>query len=422
MATQTGTIDLAAIARAGTAASSALADSVEYIVGTQTAATGSWTGATRDAALVAGKTIAYKLPYAGSGNASLDLTLSGGGTTGAIPVYLGTTRMTTHFGAGSVINMTYDGAAWRATSIPNSNNYDRTVHSNTVKAASANASGKSYAVAGSSIIGYVASLGGYQTIVGGTAIDLSYPVLWATGNVAASGTFTNAYEVYPSCTLRNNASSSWTGTTYAMAFLVGTLSGSTLTLDTVPVTTSAPSAEDGKVYLPVGQMYSTYQVAFRTSTTLYAFMDGAFQTVQNGSVGDARNALASAAASLSERLDAVDGDVDALAGRVATTETSITALGVSISAKLDSSDARLEWLDASSSALTIGRNVGGSEYFGQFTATGISFNDSSGTALAELNKDDGLYAPKAKVEDELSIGGWKVSCRSDDVLAIKWTG
>ena len=299
---------------------------------------------------------------------------------------------------------------------------DRTLHSNTVKAASANASGKSYAVAASSLIGSVASLGGYQTLVGGTAVDLSHPILWATGNVAADGTFANAYEVYPSCTLRNNTSSSWTGTQYAMAFLVGTLSGSTLLLDDVPIVTSAPTAEDGKAYLPVGQMYSAYQVAFRTSTTLYAFLDGAFQTVQGGGVADARNALSAAAASLSERLDAVDGDVDALAGRVATAETSITALGVSISAKLDNSDARLEWLDATSSALTIGRNAGGSEYYGQFTATGISFCDSSGSALAELNKDDGLYAPKAKVEDELSIGGWKIACRSDDILSIKWTG
>ena len=57
-----------AVAAEGTA-SSALAQSVEYIVGTQTAATGSWKGVSTDAALYAGKTIAYKLPYAGSGNA-----------------------------------------------------------------------------------------------------------------------------------------------------------------------------------------------------------------------------------------------------------------------------------------------------------------------------------------------------------------
>ena len=87
---------------------------VEYIVGTQTASTGSWTGVTTDAAIYTGKTIAYKLPYAGSGNASLNLTLSGGGTTGAKAVYINNTRVTTHYAANSVIKMTYDGSYWRA--------------------------------------------------------------------------------------------------------------------------------------------------------------------------------------------------------------------------------------------------------------------------------------------------------------------
>ena len=50
---------------------------IEYIVGTQTAATGTWTGVTTSASLYAGKTIAYKLPFAGSGNASLVLELTG---------------------------------------------------------------------------------------------------------------------------------------------------------------------------------------------------------------------------------------------------------------------------------------------------------------------------------------------------------
>ena len=109
-----------AISNVQDTANTALNQSVEYIVGTQTAATGSWTGVTNDSVLVTGKNIAYKLPYEGSGNASLTLTLADGTTTGAINVYLNTTRVTTHFKAGSVINMTYDGQYWRITSIPNS--------------------------------------------------------------------------------------------------------------------------------------------------------------------------------------------------------------------------------------------------------------------------------------------------------------
>lgn len=100
---------------------------VEYIVGTQTAATGSWTGITKDSELVTGKVIAYKLPYAGSGSASLTLTFtnpSGNENSGNIPVYLNNTRVTTHYAANSVILMVYDGTNWRSTDYWNGNNRD----------------------------------------------------------------------------------------------------------------------------------------------------------------------------------------------------------------------------------------------------------------------------------------------------------
>ena len=85
-----------------------LTSTEEFIVGTQTAATGSWTGVTRDANLYHGKKIIYWLPYNGSGDASLNLTLSGDTTTGAIPIYKsGTSRVTTHYSAGSAIRLIY---------------------------------------------------------------------------------------------------------------------------------------------------------------------------------------------------------------------------------------------------------------------------------------------------------------------------
>ena len=93
---------------------------VEYITGTQTAATASWAGVTNDSTLVTGKMIAYKLPVASKATATLQLTFtnppSGGATqTAAIPVYLNTTRVGTHYGAGSVVIMVYDGTNWRST-------------------------------------------------------------------------------------------------------------------------------------------------------------------------------------------------------------------------------------------------------------------------------------------------------------------
>ena len=55
--------------------------SIEYIVGTQTASTNAWTGNSKDDELWIGKTIAYKMPYAGTDSAAtLTLTLADGTT------------------------------------------------------------------------------------------------------------------------------------------------------------------------------------------------------------------------------------------------------------------------------------------------------------------------------------------------------
>lgn len=70
--------------------------SVEFIQGTQTSSTGSWTGETQQSALYEGMTIIYYLPYAGSGNATLNLTFPDGTTSGAKNVYYSAlTRMQT---------------------------------------------------------------------------------------------------------------------------------------------------------------------------------------------------------------------------------------------------------------------------------------------------------------------------------------
>lgn len=85
-----------------------LKGSIYTVIGTQTAATGSWTGELKSLdALYDGLTIMYWLPFAGSGNATLNLTLSSG-TTGAINCYYnGNNRLTTHYGQGTMILMTY---------------------------------------------------------------------------------------------------------------------------------------------------------------------------------------------------------------------------------------------------------------------------------------------------------------------------
>ena len=102
------------------------AGSVEFIRGKQGSSTNAWTGVTKDKALYDGKMIMYVLPYAGtSTGATLNLTLAGGGTTGAKPIYRygGTTQITTHYAAGSRILMIYDAdnQRWNSSAWYNSN-------------------------------------------------------------------------------------------------------------------------------------------------------------------------------------------------------------------------------------------------------------------------------------------------------------
>ena len=241
----------------------------EFIVGTQTATTGSWTGITKDDALYDGKNINYFLPQAGSGNASLNLTLSNGTTTGAKPVYRwGTSYVTTHYPINSCINMTYNATkgAWFVDADYDSNNYERLLHSNDVYALEA-------LVDGGLACG---TKDGYKKIASGISFDISYPLL-RTGNVSASANFTG-FLIFPSVNLQTTKAS-WTGTQKSMVYLVGTLSGTTFTIDSSVFTTTVPTTQDNKVYMPIGILYNTYQVYFNPSKDLYAYRDGSFQRV-----------------------------------------------------------------------------------------------------------------------------------------------
>ena len=261
-----------AVAAEGTA-STALAQSVEYIVGTQTAVTGNWTGVSVDGALYAGKTIAYKLPYAGSGNASLKLTLANGSETELVPVYLNTTRVTTHFGAGAVINMTYDGTAWRAASIPNSNNYDRRLHNSAIKAAAA--------VTAAHLIAGKAD--GYKMLAASLAFDLAYPILYASAAISANATAKSAYEALPDVNFSTTGTIQ-SGAANKILWLKGTVEGNTFTIaEGNWLTTVVPVEDDGMYYIPLGVMSSTTTGYFASSDRLYAFVDDAFQPLDNAS-------------------------------------------------------------------------------------------------------------------------------------------
>ena len=255
-------------------------NSTEIIVGTQTAATGSWTGVAGFSELRDGQQIAYWLPYAGSGNASLNLTLSDGTTTGAITVYYkGSTVATTHFTAGTVIHLTYrvnanvSGTAytgwWADASYDSGNTYNRIRFENAILAKSA--------ISASRFI--VGDDSGFSHLVGGSVFDITKPILWATSAIQSGKTATTNYLAINGATLRNN-STGITLTQYQTCYLVGTLSGRMFTTNLTNFFTSTiPTSDDGYYYIALGYLYSTYQIYLYPEHPIYKFVDGEFKNL-----------------------------------------------------------------------------------------------------------------------------------------------
>ncbi len=251
----------------------------ECIVGTQTASTNAWTGRASFASLQDGQVIMYWLPYAGTSTAAtLNLTLSGGGTTGAKEVYINaTTRCTTHIAAGNMVQMVYRvgvtiGTAtytgWWISRALNDNTYDRIRFNNAIKAKTA--------ITASRLI--VGDAGGFFHLVAGSVFDVDKPILWAGSAISAAATGTNNFLSFPSCTLRNNAGSSWTATQYATLYLAGTLAGNVFTVASENWLTTAP-ANESLTYISLGYMYSTYQMYFYPEHPMYRIVGGVLKAV-----------------------------------------------------------------------------------------------------------------------------------------------
>lgn len=232
-----------------------------FITGTQTASTGTWTGVAPFSSLEDGQKITYWLPYAGSGNATLNLTLSDGTTTGAIACYYsGTTRLTTHYPAGSVVHLTYrKGVSIGGTSYTgwwgdaNADYYDRLRYQKAIKAAAA--------ITAANII--VGTSSGYKHLKSGAAFDISYPILYASSAISSGSTGTSNYLMY-SFTI--TTTQSITLTAYKAVYIKGTLSGSNFTpASTAPLTQTIPTKEDGYFYMLLGTAI--------TSTTMYLLLE-----------------------------------------------------------------------------------------------------------------------------------------------------
>lgn len=230
------------------------------VIGTQTAATGAWTGVLDLPALYAGLTIMYYLPWAGSGNATLNLTLSDGTTTGAKNCYYSASRLTTHYGKGCNIVMTYwpagsikiDGTAttddrWIANANYNTDSDANAMHIRYYN----NVLAKEALTAEKVIVG---DTDGYRVAASGITFNTSFPILWTTAAVAKNASnYANMYEqIYD----RNiaNVKSGFSSAANKAIYLIVTISGNIATIDSNILTDTLPSTDDGKVYIRLGKL------------------------------------------------------------------------------------------------------------------------------------------------------------------------
>ena len=250
----------------------------EVVVGTQTAATGSWTGKANFSSLKDGQQIVYWLPYAGSGSASLNLTLSNGSTTGAIPCYYsGSTRISTHYPAGNAIHLTYrvnanvngtNYTGWWADANWNSDTTDRVKMYNSIIAATAITTG--YLIVGTS--------SGYQHLAGNLSFDVDMPILYPGSAIAAGSTGNNNYISFPSINLRNIMGSSWSGTSRSTVYIAGALKGTTFTTLESNFLINNPDTE-GMYYISLGYMPNSYQMFLYPEHPVYVYIGGVLKNI-----------------------------------------------------------------------------------------------------------------------------------------------
>ena len=259
------------------------ADTVEYIVGTQTGATNLWTGVSKSTSLYAGKTIAYYLPFAGNSTAAtLNLTLADGTATGAKNIRRNNSTVTTQFPQYSVITMTYDGSTWRITGMGSDTNYyDRTAYKASVTATAAISSAR---------IG-VFNTSGNLILLSTTAFDVTKPILYiGTAYTASALTQTNNYTFWGSAFKLTNTHAITGAAAGKPVYIVGTLNGTTLTPTSAVLTCTVPTRADGYAYLRLGLMSTATDAVLESYHPIYMYYDGKFQPCEPSTTTAAKTA------------------------------------------------------------------------------------------------------------------------------------
>lgn len=267
----------------------ALSMGTEYIVGTQTAATNIWTGITQDSALYTGKSIAYKLPFAGNSSAAtLNLTLSNGEQSGAKAVKMSystssnsaaLSNITTQYPANSIIHLVYDGTQWISSnynSNVDTNTWDREAYKASVTAIEAIAAGKIGVFKIDTNDNNKAKL----QILSSEPFDLSFPILYiGTAYTATALTQTNNYTFWGTPFNLTNTHAIQGATANRPVYIVGTISGNIMTPTENVLTCTEPTEENELYYIRLGFMSTSTNAILESQHSIYAFVNGKFQQI-----------------------------------------------------------------------------------------------------------------------------------------------
>lgn len=257
----------------------------ELIVGTHgTTATAAWTGtSTVLTELKTGTRIQYKLSSAGASNVTLNLTLKNGTTTGAKPVYyLNTTRLSTQYAVNAVIDLIYDGDAWRVLN-PYKNDNTVGTYGGAVTAGSNGVKNYSLVMRDTETtwVSLTTSAGtgtSKQRYTGGLYPD-NVMYMGSSSTYAAGATTGNCYEAL-GVNLNYSTNSGSTLVARKPVYLVGEIhSDGLFYLDPTWWTQTEPTTEDGKTYIYLGLAYSTSNVYLVPDNTLYQYSEGKFRTL-----------------------------------------------------------------------------------------------------------------------------------------------
>lgn len=278
---------------------------IYYVKGTQTAATGAWTGNIDVPALYTGLTIMYYLPYDGSGNATLNLTLSDGTTTGAKNCYITTGRLTTHYGAGRNIIMTFYKAGdisikgtatiddrWICDAY-----YDTNDSAYYLRRTQTNILAGPNKIFPYTIIMQVAD-GRWESIVTSSSTGTSkarnthgfrlgqilFMYANATYNENVRVANNNIWDQHSAANDHrysfNTANNATSGTTANKPiYIVGALNATDglFYLDATWWTQTLPSTDDGKLYIYIGDAYDYYRFDYAVNHPIYWFKNGAIR-------------------------------------------------------------------------------------------------------------------------------------------------